>query len=46
MSYFAHGTSSVSACGSVLVKQVTWVYAVTHLLNMLYAVYFIFLIDR
>lgn len=23
MSYFAHGTSSVSACGSVLVKQVT-----------------------
>ena len=46
MSCFAHGTSSVSACGSVLVNQVTRVYEVTHLSDMLYGVYFIFLLDR
>jgi hypothetical protein len=38
-------TSSVSGCGSVRVNQVTWVYEVTHLSDMLYRVYFVFLLD-
>jgi hypothetical protein len=38
-------TSSVSACGSVSVNQVTWVYEVTHLSDVLYRVYIIFLLD-
>lgn len=44
MSCFARGTSSVSACGSVFVNQVTWVYEVTNLSDALYGVYFIFFI--
>jgi hypothetical protein len=45
MSCFAHGTSSVSACGSVRLNQVTRVYEFTNLSDVLYGVYFIFLLD-